>query len=142
MQRRQLFEPMTLSVSTHSFRVHVFQVVNPLGLRQNMVPVKSQTALRMQCRDETSRSQQIGRRPRVLLAASGSVATIKLAEIAAGLVRFADVRVLLTAAARHFVSEDALPPAVLPVYGARKHRRRLNREVDTVTTSVGFADRG
>ena len=54
----------------------------------------------------------------MLLAASGSVAAIKLPEIAAALVLFADVRVLLTAAARHFVSDGQLPTAVLPVYGA------------------------
>ena len=58
-------------------------------------------------------------RPRVLLAASGSVAAIKLPEVAAGLMQLADVRVLMTAAARHFVPDAALPAAVLPVYGAR-----------------------
>lgn len=50
--------------------------------------------------------------------ASGSVAAIKLPEIAAALVHFAEVRVLLTAAARHFVKDEMLPAAVLPVYGA------------------------
>ncbi len=62
--------------------------------------------------------QTSGRPPRVLLAASGSVAAIKLPEIAAMLVHFAEVRVLLTAAARHFVKDEMLPAAVLPVYGA------------------------
>ena len=61
---------------------------------------------------------RVSSRPRILLAASGSVAAIKLPEIAAGLVRFADVRVLLTVAARHFVSDELLPAAALPVYGA------------------------
>lgn len=59
-----------------------------------------------------------GRRPQVLLAASGSVAAIKLPELARLLAEFADVRLLLTAAARKFVSEADFPPEVLPLYGA------------------------
>ncbi len=42
------------------------------------------------------------RRPRVLLAATGSVATVKVPELAARLAAHAEVRVVLTAAARHF----------------------------------------
>ena len=65
------------------------------------------------------------RLPRVLLAASGSVAAIKLPEVAAALVCLAEVRVLLTAAARHFVTDDMLPMAVLPVYGACQFKAQV-----------------
>ena len=69
------------------------------------------------CRDEASSAQQISRSPRVLLAVSGSVAAIKMHELAAELVEFADVRVLMTAGARNFVSDADLPAAVRHVYG-------------------------
>lgn len=59
--------------------------------------------------DEATRAT---RRPRVLLGVSGSVAAIKAPLVCERLLRFADVRVVLTAAARHF-----LPPIALP-YGA------------------------
>lgn len=63
-----------------------------------------------------------GRRPRILLAASGSVAAIKLPELARLLAEFADVRLLLTAAARKFVAEADFPPVVLPIYVALLQR--------------------
>lgn len=59
-----------------------------------------------------------GRRPRVLLAASGSVAAIKLPELARLLADFAEVQLLLTEAARKFVTEAEFPPEVLPIHGA------------------------
>ena len=59
--------------------------------------------------DATARAT---RRPRVLLGVSGSVAAIKAPLVCERLLRFADVRVVLTNAARHF-----LPPVAAP-YGA------------------------
>ena len=51
----------------------------------------------------------IRRRPRVLLGASGSVAAIKVTELAHLLTEFADVKLVLTSAARHFVQQSDLP---------------------------------
>lgn len=49
------------------------------------------------------------RRPRILLGASGSVAAIKVVELAYLLAEFAEVKLVLTKAARHFVQQDDLP---------------------------------
>ncbi len=59
-----------------------------------------------------------GRRPRVLLGATGSVAAITVAELAGKLADFADVRVVTTAAAQRFFSEASLPPGCRPLLGA------------------------
>jgi phosphopantothenoylcysteine decarboxylase len=55
------------------------------------------------------------RRPRVLLAVSGSVATVKCAAIAELLLRFGDVRVITTSAARHFLAQEDLPTGAVPL---------------------------
>lgn len=46
------------------------------------------------------------------MGASGSVAAIKVVELAHLLAEFADVKLVLTKAARHFVQEDILPFAI------------------------------
>lgn len=72
----------------------------------------------MFCRSSATSLQVVNvAQPRVLLAASGSVAAIKLPELARLLAEFADVRLLMTEAARKFVSEADFPPEVLPIYG-------------------------
>ena len=48
-------------------------------------------------------------RHRVLLGASGSVAAIKVVELAYLLADFAEVKLVLTKAARHFIQQDGLP---------------------------------
>ena len=53
------------------------------------------------------------RRPRILLGASGSVAAIKVAELADLLAEFAEVKLVLTKAARHFVTQEDLPFEIL-----------------------------
>lgn len=58
------------------------------------------------------------RRPRVLLGVTGSVASIKVPELAAKLQRFADVRVVATPSARHFFTEAELPEDCRPLLGA------------------------
>ena len=57
------------------------------------------------------------RRPRVLLGASGSVAAIKLGQLAALLLEFAEVRVVATRSARYFFQDPDLPPACRPALG-------------------------
>ena len=46
---------------------------------------------------------------KVLLGASGSVAAIKVVELAYLLAEFAEVKLVLTKAARHFIQQDGLP---------------------------------
>jgi phosphopantothenoylcysteine decarboxylase len=46
--------------------------------------------------------------PRVLVAVSGSVATIKIEEIVSGLIKFAEVKVITTKAAQHFFQVDKI----------------------------------
>ena len=58
-----------------------------------------------------------GRRPRVLLAATGSVASVKLGQLAAELLHFAEVRVVATRSARRFFQDTELPPDCGPVLG-------------------------
>lgn len=57
------------------------------------------------------------RRPRVLLAVTGSVATIKLPILARLLLDFCDVRVIATRSARYFFADDQLPDAARPALG-------------------------
>lgn len=57
------------------------------------------------------------KRPKVLLGASGSVAAIKVVELAHLLAAFAEVKIVATKAARHFIQEDELPAAVQPIHG-------------------------
>ncbi len=65
------------------------------------------------------------RRPHVLLGVTGSVAAIKVPQLAAALREFADVRVVATPAAKHFFTEQQLPPECRPLLGGcRKGMRR------------------
>ncbi|KAL3160492.1 hypothetical protein ABBQ32_010803 [Trebouxia sp. C0010 RCD-2024] len=57
----------------------------------------------------SSSTQIVCRRPRILLGGSGSVAAIKVVELAYLLAEFAEVKLVLTKAARHFVQHDDLP---------------------------------
>ncbi|PRW44355.1 G8 domain-containing [Chlorella sorokiniana] len=72
------------------------------------------------------------RRPRVLLAATGSVATIKLAQLAQLLLQFADVKVIATKAALYFVEEADLPPACRPLLGDEDEWRQWRAVGDPV----------
>jgi len=55
------------------------------------------------------------RRPRIILGVSGSVATIKVIQVAELLLEFADVIVVSTESARHFFDESALPASCQPL---------------------------
>ncbi|CAL4952175.1 unnamed protein product [Urochloa decumbens] len=55
------------------------------------------------------------RRPRVLLAASGSVAAIKFEGLCRSVAEWADVRAVATASALHFIDRASFPAAV-PLY--------------------------
>lgn len=55
------------------------------------------------------------RRPRILVCATGSVATIKLAQLAGLLERFADVRIALSRSAKPFVEGLDFPKTCLPL---------------------------
>lgn len=57
------------------------------------------------------------RKARVLLGVSGSVAAIKIAQLAHSLAAFSDVKIVATTAARHFINEEDLPVSVLPLHG-------------------------
>ncbi len=61
--------------------------------------------------------RQATRRPHVLLGVTGSVAAIKVPQLAAALREFADVRVVATPAAKHFFTEQQLPPECRPLLG-------------------------
>ncbi len=67
--------------------------------------------------NSTASASQGSRGPRVLLGASGSVAAIKIMELAHLLAAFAEVKIVATKAARHFIQEDELPAAVRPLHG-------------------------
>ncbi len=64
------------------------------------------------------------RRPRILLGATGSVAAIKVAELARHLAAVAEVRIIATDAAKHFIDEAQLPHQCRPLLG--KDRRRCS----------------
>ena len=64
---------------------------------------------------DTTTNPNQSRNPRIVLAVSGSVATIKLSLIAQGLLAFADLVIITTQSARHFFNDTDLPPASLPV---------------------------
>ena len=59
-----------------------------------------------------------GTRPHVLLGVTGSVAAIKVPELVAKLLRFADVRIVATPSARHFFTQEQLPAECGPLLGA------------------------
>jgi phosphopantothenoylcysteine decarboxylase len=52
------------------------------------------------------------RRPRVLVAASGSVAAIKFQTLCLGLAEWADVRAVATGSSLHFINMASLPSGV------------------------------
>jgi phosphopantothenoylcysteine synthetase/decarboxylase len=54
----------------------------------------------------------------VLLGVTGSVAAIKVPELATQLRRFADVRIVATPSAQHFFTEEQLPAECRPLLGA------------------------
>jgi Flavoprotein len=56
-------------------------------------------------------------RPHVLLGVTGSVAAIKVPELATQLRQFADVRVVATTSAQHFFTEEQLPAECRPLLG-------------------------
>ncbi|GMH43842.1 hypothetical protein BSKO_11776 [Bryopsis sp. KO-2023] len=59
--------------------------------------------------------ESLGRRPRILLGVSGSVAAIKAPELSEALLEFADVKVVVTKAASHFFNELQMSGAVGPL---------------------------
>ncbi|CAI7736554.1 unnamed protein product [Closterium sp. NIES-53] len=75
--------------------------------------------------------QALGRRPRVLLAASGSVAAIKFHIVARGLVEWAEVRAVSTRSALHFLDRPALP-VEMPLFTDEDEWRQWNRLGDSV----------
>lgn len=62
------------------------------------------------------------RRPRILLAATGSVAAIKVPELARLLLAVGEVRLLATDPARHFFTDHEVPAAARPVHGCPSPR--------------------
>ncbi|GIL64028.1 hypothetical protein Vafri_18017, partial [Volvox africanus] len=58
-----------------------------------------------------------GRRPRVLLGSTGSVASIKVAGLCRLLLEIADVKLMVTSSAKNFINEADLPTEVKPVLG-------------------------
>ncbi|KAK9805539.1 hypothetical protein WJX72_003945 [[Myrmecia] bisecta] len=80
-------------------------------LDSNAAPTVSQR------QDSFNSPPAANRRPHVLLAVSGSVAAIKVPELALMLASFADVRTIATQAARHFLSDNDLPVAARPLHG-------------------------
>ena len=57
-------------------------------------------------------SLNLSSRPRILLAASGSVAALKFATLAQGLSEWAEVRAICTKSALHFIDRTAMPASV------------------------------
>ena len=53
----------------------------------------------------------------MLLGVTGSVAAIKVPELATKLLRFADVRIVATPSARHFFTQEQLPAECAPLLG-------------------------
>ncbi|EES02299.1 hypothetical protein BDA96_03G033100 [Sorghum bicolor] len=71
------------------------------------------------------------RRPRVLLAASGSVAAIKFEALCRSVAEWADVRAVATASALHFIDEASFPDGV-PLYTDDDEWSRWRRVGDEV----------
>ncbi|KAG2493200.1 hypothetical protein HYH03_008620 [Edaphochlamys debaryana] len=72
------------------------------------------------------------RRPRVLLGATGSVASIKVAALCQLLLEFADVKLVVTSSAKNFINEDDLPEAVKPILGDEAEWRQWRSVGDPV----------
>jgi len=71
------------------------------------------------------------RRPRVLLAASGSVAAIKFEVLCRSVAEWADVRAVATASALHFIDGASFPSGV-PLYTEDDEWSRWRRVGDEV----------
>ncbi|GBG78853.1 hypothetical protein CBR_g28078 [Chara braunii] len=72
-----------------------------------------------------------GRRPHVLLAATGSVAAMKFAIVATGIAEFADVRTVATKSGLFFIDRSALP-ANVPLLTDEEEWSSWRRLGDTV----------
>ncbi|DBB07225.1 hypothetical protein WJX77_010998 [Trebouxia sp. C0004] len=72
------------------------------------------------------------KRPTVILGVSGSVAAIKVVELAHLLAAFAEVKIVATKAARHFIEEDELPAAVQPIHGDEEEWHAWQNKGDPV----------
>ncbi|KAG2446273.1 hypothetical protein HXX76_000862 [Chlamydomonas incerta] len=72
------------------------------------------------------------RRPQVLLAATGSVASIKVAALCRLLLEIGDVKLIATSSAKHFINEDDLPDAVKPILGDETEWRQWRAVGDPV----------
>ncbi|PNW77132.1 hypothetical protein CHLRE_10g423450v5 [Chlamydomonas reinhardtii] len=72
------------------------------------------------------------RRPQILLAATGSVASIKVATLCRLLLEIGDVKLIVTSSAKHFINEDELPDAVKPILGDETEWRQWRAVGDPV----------
>ncbi|EFJ45580.1 hypothetical protein VOLCADRAFT_63556, partial [Volvox carteri f. nagariensis] len=63
---------------------------------------------------------------------AGSVASIKVAALCRLLLDFADVKLIVTTSARHFINEADLPPEVKPVFGDEAEWRQWRAVGDPV----------
>ncbi|CAO2161440.1 unnamed protein product [Urochloa humidicola] len=72
------------------------------------------------------------RRPRVLLAASGSVAAIKFEGLCRSVAEWADVRAVATASALHFIDRASFPSAAIPLHTDDHEWARWGRVGDEV----------
>lgn len=70
--------------------------------------------------------------PKVILGVSGSVAAIKIVELAHLLAAFAEVKIVATKAAKHFIQEDELPAAVQPIHGDEEEWHAWQNKGDPV----------
>ncbi|GIL64029.1 hypothetical protein Vafri_18017, partial [Volvox africanus] len=73
-----------------------------------------------------------GRRPRVLLGSTGSVASIKVAGLCRLLLEIADVKLMVTSSAKNFINEADLPTEVKPVLGDESEWRQWRAVGDPV----------
>eukprot|EP00884_Botryococcus_braunii_P011800 jgi/Botrbrau1/20620/Bobra.113_1s0045.1 len=81
---------------------------------------------------DTHTSSDRSRRPRILLAATGSVAAIKVPELARLLLSVGEVRMLATEPARHFFTDHEVPSAARPVHGDEEEWREWRTVGDPV----------
>ncbi|KAG1662842.1 hypothetical protein FOA52_010633 [Chlamydomonas sp. UWO 241] len=64
------------------------------------------------------------RRPHILLGLTGSVASIKAAQLCSLLLGIGELKVIATEAARKFINEDDLPPGALPLIGQLQQQQQ------------------
>lgn len=65
----------------------------------------------------TSEEKNGSRKPRLVLAVTGSVAAIKLPLLVPALLEFCEVKIVCTAAAKNFFTVKDLPLECLPILG-------------------------